>query len=315
MFSFTLVASIGYGDIAPATDAGRLFCIFFTLIATPVLVVSYLGAARKMMDFFRVSMMLFSARNILTFKKYDVDDSGQLDAPEFAAALRDLGYPVTPSDTNLIMEEVNICDSTQVTIQEFGQALILLEFPAARHEKHRMSAIISSMATLVWLLTGALCFQWIENWSFVESLWFCWETIMTIGLGDLVPQTEAGRWFNLVYSFVGLGHISVLLQSIVDLLSKHGSIIGRLEMRFLEGHHSNESPSFHDMKKQHKHVKKRVSLLQAERSFNMSDTSPSAEEANAKMSNILESSEGSDCWAADPADEQPIPTELGWVSV
>lgn len=26
-----------------------------------------------------------------------------------------------------------------------------------------------------------------------ESLWFCWETLMTIGLGDLVPHTEAGR--------------------------------------------------------------------------------------------------------------------------
>ena len=26
-----------------------------------------------------------------------------------------------------------------------------------------------------------------------ESLWFCWETLMTIGLGDIVPQTEAGR--------------------------------------------------------------------------------------------------------------------------
>ena len=66
------------------------------------------------------------------------------------------------------------------------------------------------------------CFQQIERWSFIEppqherretreagagaelrkqsgvhraeeSMWFCWETLMTIGLGDLVPQTVLGR--------------------------------------------------------------------------------------------------------------------------
>ena len=26
-----------------------------------------------------------------------------------------------------------------------------------------------------------------------ESMWFCWETSMTIGLGDLIPQTDTGR--------------------------------------------------------------------------------------------------------------------------
>lgn len=35
-----------------------------------------------------------SARNILTFHKYDYDGSGQLDRAEFAIALHDLGYPV-----------------------------------------------------------------------------------------------------------------------------------------------------------------------------------------------------------------------------
>ncbi|CAE7023185.1 Kcnk3 [Symbiodinium natans] len=236
MFSFTLVASIGYGNIAPATDAGRVFCMVFTLVATPALVVAYLGAARKMIDFTRVIAMLFNKKNILTFHKYDTDGSGQLDFVEFGSALRDLGYPVAESDVNLIMEEVNICDTSLVTIQEFGQALILLEFPSARQEKHRLSAMISFSTTLTWLLAGAalelrralaamrLPALHTTCMRKQEAIWFCWETLMTIGLG----------WFTLAYSFLGLGFISVLLQSIVDLLSKHSSIIGRLEMRLLE---------------------------------------------------------------------------------
>ena len=30
MFSFTLVASIGYGDMYPMTNGGRIFCVVFT---------------------------------------------------------------------------------------------------------------------------------------------------------------------------------------------------------------------------------------------------------------------------------------------
>ena len=40
-------------------------------------------------------LVLVLHRNILTFHKYDTDGSGQLDSDEFAAALRDLGYPAT----------------------------------------------------------------------------------------------------------------------------------------------------------------------------------------------------------------------------
>lgn len=53
--------------------------------------------------------------------------------------------------------------------------------------------------------------------------------------------------FNLIYSFIGLGQLSLLLQlpgaasswisafrTLVDLLTKHSSVLGRLEMRFLE---------------------------------------------------------------------------------
>ena len=32
-YSFTLVASIGYGDLYPRTDGGKIFCIFFTQLS------------------------------------------------------------------------------------------------------------------------------------------------------------------------------------------------------------------------------------------------------------------------------------------
>ncbi|CAK9062088.1 unnamed protein product [Durusdinium trenchii] len=193
MYSFTLVASIGYGDLYPRTDGGKIFCIFFTLLATPALVVAYLFAARKSIDFMRFLALLMDEQNIRTFHKYDKDESGQLNSNEFKVALHDLGYRVTDDDVRLIMEEVNICDTTLVTIEEFGQAMILLQYPDAKYKKIRQTAMLVALVNLSWVLIGTICFMHLESWTFVESLWFCWETLMTIGLGDLVPHTEAGR--------------------------------------------------------------------------------------------------------------------------
>ena len=34
-FTSTIVTTVGYGNIAPATTAGRLFCILFAIIGIP----------------------------------------------------------------------------------------------------------------------------------------------------------------------------------------------------------------------------------------------------------------------------------------
>ncbi|CAL1133045.1 unnamed protein product [Cladocopium goreaui] len=256
MFSFTTVASIGYGDMAPLTTSGQIFCIIFTLIATPGLVLTYLAAARKslpgrlsllislifsasrvsdsQLDFVYLMAMLMDERNIRIFHKYDRDDSGQLNLPEFMVALNDLGYPAREEDVRMLMEEVNICDSELISIEEFGQAMVLLEHSDAKFRKLRHTALLIFVVALIWLFVGTATFMYVESWSFVESMWFCWETSMTIGLGDLIPQTDTGRWLNVIYSFIGLGHLSLLLQSFVDMLQLHTSTLGRVEKRFVE---------------------------------------------------------------------------------
>lgn len=89
---------------------------------------------------------------------------------------------------------------------------------------------------------------------------------MTIGLGDLIPQTDAGRWLNVIYSFIGLGHLSLLLQSFVDMLQLHTSTLGRVEKRFVEG--DTTTPTVKEVKEvrsQQKRIAKRISTLKAGR--------------------------------------------------
>merc|ERR1719379_519502 len=48
----------------------------------------------------------------------------------------------------------------------------------------------------------------LEDWSFVDALYFCVSSLMTVGYGDVVPKQQSGRLFAaawLTYCFVVLG--------------------------------------------------------------------------------------------------------------
>jgi len=52
---------------------------------------------------------------------------------------------------------------------------------------------------------GVVFYHLVEKWSWFDSLWFTIVTIATIGYGDFVPRTVAGKIFTMLYVFVGIG--------------------------------------------------------------------------------------------------------------
>ncbi|MBI5036138.1 two pore domain potassium channel family protein [Candidatus Micrarchaeota archaeon] len=64
---------------------------------------------------------------------------------------------------------------------------------------------------LLLLLIGAIVFHQLENWSFIDALYFSSATLTTVGYGDIVPKTDAAKVFAIFYMFFG---ISVVLYSL-----------------------------------------------------------------------------------------------------
>lgn len=65
---------------------------------------------------------------------------------------------------------------------------------------------------LTYILNFGLClvvFMIMEDMTFLDSLWFCTVSWFTVGYGDMVPQTDAGKIFA-IYAIIS-AHILVIL--------------------------------------------------------------------------------------------------------
>jgi voltage-gated potassium channel len=79
------------------------------------------------------------------------------------------------------------------------------------------------------VLGGGLLFAAIEhsqNLSIADGVWFSIETVTTVGYGDIVPHTEAGRALAVVIMVTGIGTAALL--------------VGAASERFLVGHDADE---------------------------------------------------------------------------
>jgi len=66
---------------------------------------------------------------------------------------------------------------------------------------------LSGAATvLVFYITfGATFYHIVEKWNWLDCFYFCVVTVATVGYGDFVPKTPAGKLFTMGYIFLGIG--------------------------------------------------------------------------------------------------------------
>jgi len=66
------------------------------------------------------------------------------------------------------------------------------------------------------VLTGTIFYWRFEEWTIIESLYFCIVTLTTVGYGDLSPTTDVTRIFTILYILTGFGVLVALLTSVAE---------------------------------------------------------------------------------------------------
>lgn len=66
------------------------------------------------------------------------------------------------------------------------------------------------------LTFGAVFYHHVEKLNWLDAFYFCTITLATVGYGDIVPHTDAGKLFTIFYVIVGIG----ILATFANLLIK-----------------------------------------------------------------------------------------------
>ena len=78
------------------------------------------------------------------------------------------------------------------------------------------------LAVVFILLLGAVFYNQVEGWNYLDSLYFTTSTLTTIGYGDFVPKTDLGKAFTILYIIVGMGTMLGFVNVVAHhVLSRH----------------------------------------------------------------------------------------------
>ncbi|KAI9706965.1 MAG: Potassium channel [Bogoriella megaspora] len=88
--------------------------------------------------------------------------------------------------------------------------------------------ILQTYLFFIWLAGGGAVFSALETrygtvpWSFVDGLYFCDVTILTVGFGDLTPTDNIGRGIVFPYSVGGIIMLGLVISSISNFTGELG---------------------------------------------------------------------------------------------
>ncbi|KAJ7102818.1 tandem pore domain K+ channel [Mycena epipterygia] len=105
---------------------------------------------------------------------------------------------------------------------------------------HKYTALGTSMFAFLalWFL-GAMVFWFAEapqSWTYFESLYFSYTSLLTIGYGDFFPMSNAGKPFFVVWSLMAVPTVTILISNVGDILLgwvRGGLMLGMGEKKVL----------------------------------------------------------------------------------
>jgi potassium channel subfamily K, other eukaryote len=94
---------------------------------------------------------------------------------------------------------------------------------AAERERRWFALALSSSFALILWLVGAAVFQQCEferNWTYLESAYFAYTSLLTIGYGDFSPQSNCGKAFFVFWSLLAVPSLTILISNMGDTIIK-----------------------------------------------------------------------------------------------
>lgn len=202
---YTLL-TIGVGNFAPSTHLGR--GLLFPYAVGGILV---------------LGLIISSIRTLM------LERGRQKMADALAARTRKFLVKEATSENNRLHSLVPDLPSGEQEIAEMSprerrrrEFITMRRIRQLATVQHKWISLIVSF--LVWMamwLIGAVVFWRSEQsqaWTYFESLYFAYTTLLTIGYGDIYPRSSLGKAFFVFWSLLAVPTITILISSIGDTI-------------------------------------------------------------------------------------------------
>lgn len=222
-YAGTLFTTIGYGDIACSTTAGRIMTVVYSCIGIPLMLITlndlgkFLytninGCVKGLDDFVSyLGVMRICRRTATTSSK--ADEIITLEAGETATNVE------VSSVTSELGSEHNESD-----IEEELEELT-----------PRMSVKVALGITIGWIFFCSSLFRIWEDWTYGESCYFMFISLSTIGLGDISVKRRDMMVLCFVFVIVGLSLVSMCINVVqVALEEFYVGLMMKLIMEYQE---------------------------------------------------------------------------------
>ena len=199
--------TIGFGDFSPKTHLGR--SLMFPMAIGGILFVGLIIASIRSLALERgskkVSMRMVEKAREKVLKNLDLKH----DTIRASPSSKNHGGNKELSELDRREQEFNIMRRVQ---------------KKAANDNRLIALGLSAGAWLFLWFIGAVVFwkaeQGTQNWSYFESLYFTYVSLLTIGYGDFYPQDNASKPVFVFWSLIALPTLTVLIGSIGDTISE-----------------------------------------------------------------------------------------------
>jgi len=212
-FCVVTFTTVGFGDVRPRTNGGKLFSCFIALAG-----IGIIGIALGYIGQNIVHAQLTSMGNVDSNDakrdnvSQDKDDSASREVNNVETSELDR-YEEGIVDISNPHSYLSRSDTLR-SIHETARTLILSRSATS---SFRTELFMTTFPLLIMILIGTFVIGRREDWSLIDSIYWCISTGTSVGYGDFAPQTNEMRWFCIFFIPISVGIISAVLGRVANL--------------------------------------------------------------------------------------------------
>ncbi|XGW31966.1 hypothetical protein V3C99_010273 [Haemonchus contortus] len=198
-YSGTLFTTIGYGDIACVTVAGRILTVIYSCIGIPLMLITLNDCGK-----FLYNNINGCVKNVEAFGTY-------LGVLRVCSRGQRKNSKLDEMDT-IERGEAHTVDASSMH-SEFGSLPSIGEIEDEDEQKTpRMSVKVALGITIGWIFFCSALFRLWEDWTYAESCYFMYISLSTIGLGDISVSRRDMMVLCFVFVIIGLSLVSMSIN-------------------------------------------------------------------------------------------------------